>query len=468
VSELVFVLLLVPAALIALVDWRKGVFLAVAVGFLQDPVRKIAEGQPVTYVLGISVIAAVVVLGMLVRGVKPTLAPVYHWHERLRVPVTLFFLLVLLQLVVAFVQTGSIAFVGTGAIAYLSPLMMLFVGFWFALHEGSVVNLIKFYIAGVAIMISGVYLAVLGYQSPLLESVGAGLIIYPETGGSVFLPSGFFRVPETAAWHGGAALALLSVLLVSGRWRWGLFVASLIGLFILGATILTGRRKIFIELLMFFFLYGAWVMYLRRGARNLALFLALCAAVAFIIDVIVLTPSTEDIYRPYVGRYSTVLEDAWERVTDMTVGSFKAVVAANGFLGSGAGVASQGAQYYGGGAGYVGGASEGGLAKLLAELGVPGLLLFLWCVVAIGRSIWISVDRAAGIGTSRAIAVGGGAFLISNLLVYAGASQVYGDPFVLFMIGLLLGQALSVPAAEYRTRHLNLPGTPQHRRVSPA
>ena len=118
----------------------------------------------------------------------------------------------------------------------------------------------------------------------------------------------------------------------------------------------------------------------------------------------------------------------------------------NGWLGSGAGTGRQGAQYFGGGQRLVGQAAEGGLGKVAAELGVPGLLVLPALVFAAGLHLW-KIARGAGRGGSRRAhyAYGLIAFLSANAIMFAVAHQIFGDPLVLYMIGLGLGMALAIP-----------------------
>jgi hypothetical protein len=94
----------------------------------------------------------------------------------------------------------------------------------------------------------------------------------------------------------------------------------------------------------------------------------------------------------------------------------------------------------------VGGAAEGGLGKVLAELGVPGLILLLWMAVAMARYLWSigTVLRDDDPVLSK-LAFGLLAFLVTNGFVYAIAHQVFGDPFILIILGFFLGFVMAMP-----------------------
>ena len=107
-----------------------------------------------------------------------------------------------------------------------------------------------------------------------------------------------------------------------------------------------------------------------------------------------------------------------------------------GWLGGGLGVASQGAQHFGGGAEVFGGAGEGGLGKITAELGVPGLVIALWFGFAAVRYGWhVLMFVSQRSATVARLAYGLVAFLVANLAVFFVATQVFGDLFVLLAAG---------------------------------
>ena len=170
------------------------------------------------------------------------------------------------------------------------------------------------------------------------------------------------------------------------------------------------------------------------------------AALTAVVVAQLISHSTSAVLVPYVRRGITVVAESTSRLEGMTIGQFGAVFSRNGFFGSGAGTGAQGAQYFGGGAEVVGFAAEGGLGKILAELGVPGLAALAWLGFAMGR-VFLRIARGARRLPLRLAAPAYGllALLPANLAVFVTAHQVYGDPFVLIVLGWLSGAALAVP-----------------------
>ncbi len=143
--------------------------------------------------------------------------------------------------------------------------------------------------------------------------------------------------------------------------------------------------------------------------------------------------------------------DVADRFVDLGLEPVQWAIEGFGWLGGGLGIASQGAQHFGGGAEVFGGAGEGGLGKITAELGVPGLLIALWfgfAAVRYGWHVLVFVSRRSA--TVARLAYGLAAFLVANLAVFFVATQVFGDLFVLLLLGLVSGFFVATPVLAER------------------
>ena len=95
---------------------------------------------------------------------------------------------------------------------------------------------------------------------------------------------------------------------------------------------------------------------------------------------------------------------------------------------------------------YCRGASGGGLGETSSQLGIPGLIMVLWTSGALAlylRRILLIVQRSDPRLTRSTFGIV--AFLAANIPMFMVASQVFGDPFVLFVLGWFVGFVLSVP-----------------------
>jgi hypothetical protein len=456
----VYALVIIAMAL-CFANWRIGVLICLLVGFVQDPLRKLVPGEPVFFQALVAAPLAMTLLGAYMRNVRLSFLPLHKWNGVLRAPLTCFILLVMVQTGAGFIRTGSTVVAGIGALSYLAPLPAILLGYQFNRSERDMMKVIKFYlIAGVTMALS-VYLAYAGYDWTILKQVGLGMFTYSIEGRRMILYSGFLRSPEIAAWHAATAACVLLLVSLAIRRRAILKCgAGALVLVLLGVILLTGRRKFLAEIFLFVSIYGFLLIWFRRTAiKSAAIWksaiLLAGGLVAGSISYLYIAPDVSSIdIQPYYNRGLSVGNDVSGRVELMTLDSFQYVIARNGILGSGAGTGSQGSQYFGGGSNVVGFAAEGGLGKVLAELGIPGLVLLLWLVISIGRYMWsillyITRDRELDPLGSRLV-FGLVALLATNGFLYVVAHQVFGDPFVLIVLGFFLGFVMATPKMQQR------------------
>jgi hypothetical protein len=82
---------------------------------------------------------------------------------------------------------------------------------------------------------------------------------------------------------------------------------------------------------------------------------------------------------------------------------------------------------------------------------VPGLAIALWFAFAALRYGWYVVVFVSQRSTPVArLAYGLGAFLVANLAVFTVATQLFGDLFVLLILGLVAGFFLATPVLAER------------------
>jgi hypothetical protein len=451
--------LVIIAMALSFANWRVGVLICIVVGFLQDPLRKLVPGEPVVFTALVAAPLAATVLGAHLRKVRLSFRPLHTWSPVLRRPLNWFMLLVLVQSGAAVIKTGNPVVGAIGTLSYFAPLPAILLGFQFSKTKRDVVKVIRVYLIIAVLMALTVYLSYAGFDWAILKQVGSGLFIYSLESGRLNLYSGFLRSPEIAAWHAATAACLL-VLLSLAVFRNAILkiVAGTIAVALTGAILLTGRRKFLVELILFVSIYALLLVWSRRSLiksavlSRSALLLASGLVVASMGYMFVAPEEAATDIRPYYERGVSVRNDMTDRVSLMTLGSFQYVIQQNGILGSGAGTGSQGVQHFGGAT--TGGAAEGGLAKVLAELGVPGFALLLWLVFSLARYLWsilkIPFVQEMDPGLSKLI-FGLVALLATNAVLFVIAHQVFGDPFVLIILGLLLGFIMATPKIVMRT-----------------
>ena len=445
-TEFIVFLFLALGLLICVSDWRKGIFLCIIVGFLQDPMRKILPGEPLYITAMIALFAFATLIGAKIRFVKFNFRTLHQMKGFLQNPLKIFVVLVLIQSVMAILTTGSFIIATIGMLAYLSPIPILLLGFHLVRNKDDVFRIMKFYISISILMSAGIYLSYMGFEWDILRAVGTELYVYPISGGVIKLHSGFFRSSEVAAWHAGASICFIFILFITSKgtrpFKW---LSIPFTIYFLVAVILAGRRKIIAELVIFITFYGFLLLFFRRGAMKLAIFtLAIGLLFAYLGGTYIIKDADSDLFK-YFERPKGIVEASAERLQLMTTGTLRWAIARNGFFGAGAGAGSQGAQYFGGGAQMVGYSAEGGLGKVVAELGVPGLMIFSWFLFALARYLkWILDETEKRDYLENRMIYGIVSFLLANAVVFVTAHQVFGDIFVLFMLSLMIGSVLGM------------------------
>jgi hypothetical protein len=444
-TEIAFMLILI-LGILCFLDLRMGMYLTLVAGFLQDPLRKVIPDAPVIYSAIVIVFAAFTFLGATQTGALRRFRAIPEWNSRLSGPIGLFAAVVFVQSVAAFFYTGSVFIAGIGLLVYLAPFPALLLAYSFASNPGRVYTFFWVYVVFSAAMVSGVYLSWLGVEWEILKSVGEPLIVYSlDTGEALDLPSGFLRSPEVAAWHAASGACIVLMLgLSKGRKDTGLVTVALV-LFFIGAVMLTGRRKFLLEIAMFLpaLWFLLWHFRMATGRILYLLFGVAFVSVAVMATGVVET-NTREAFQAPVSRGENRFEEVFNRFENLTIGAVPHIIDANGWLGSGAGSGSGGAQYFGGGDERVGLAAEGGLGKVLAEIGVPGILAFLWLCSRFAGNVWRTLRRTSkGEREAAHLTMGIAAFLAATGTVFVSAHQVYSDPFILLVIGACFGFILA-------------------------
>ncbi|MDQ5845791.1 MAG: hypothetical protein M3539_10915 [Acidobacteriota bacterium] len=449
-TDYVLLIAAIFALAVCVTNWRAGFLICLVVGCLQDPIRKLIPGEPIYITSFVLIFVLATCLGAYLKGRRFTLEQIHSWNASLRIPLALFFILVIIQSGVTLLKFGSPILAAIGLLAYITPVPGILLGYHFARRERETHRFIKFYVFLNLLMISGVYLSYAGYDWAVLNQVGERLVAYSMETGVLVLRSGFFRAPEVAAWHAATSICFLIIMFMTLKKHLFLKVATggLI-LFFWGALLFTGRRKFMIEIFIFLAVYGGLLLLIRnRMSRTVRtsflLIVGLTVAAATYSSVV--PEELKTTIDPYYARGATVGADATDRASLMTIESVGYVLEQNGPWGAGAGTGSQGAQHFGGGAEIVGGAAEGGLTKIIAELGLPGLALIIWLTAALGRYFWAIIKEVRRTDFARAsLTFGFVALLAANAFVFVSAHQIFGDPFVLSLLGFLIGFVMAVP-----------------------
>jgi hypothetical protein len=315
------------------------------------------------------------------------------------------------------------------------------------------------YIAAALLSLSGVYLEYEGFQWRTLGEIGEGQIIY-DVGTILKAYSGFYRASEIAAWHAATIACFIFMLSVGKK---PTIARVTIGLVLIGLLvslgILTGRRKMLVEITVFISVYLFLVSWLQRGTARLAMAVLLAGAIGYIGIVGFVAPDLvqksntksaviENAQRigGYAARGQSVFADLPSRVSELGVQPVLWAVSRFGWLGAGLGTGSQGTNAVAEANNIDRGAAEGGLGKIAMELGIPGLFMAAWLVLALAKHLYRQIQIVSKISPQHArMAYGLISFLVANAATFSVATQAYSDLFILLILGWCLGFLLAMP-----------------------
>lgn len=436
------VLLGIVGLIVCVLDWRKGVAVCLLVGFVQDPLRKLDPSQAVYFTALVIPFVVATLFGLMVSKRRVTAAQILSIYPSLKPPLMFFAFVIVAQALNAYARTSSVVVLFIGLMAYLAPMLTLYLGINYVVGVGRELLLLRLYVVLGAIFVAGVLLEAAGVKWAIIGSVGTQLYFYTEKVNVLY--AGIMRAAEISAWH-GAMVAMLSAVLYTIAKRG---VARNIWVLVLAITLLsvflTGRRKGLAEFAMFSLL--AIVISFLSGARfskaYIGVILGVVGLALFALQYMPVSAVFSD-FSEFVLRLGYFPESPLQRAWNMTVGSFEYVLRDNSVFGSGIGVGSQGAQHYGGM--LTGASAESGFGKVLAEVGVIGVLAIGWLgwrMLAVVKDI-VLVAKADTYYWR--LSIGLVAILGANAANFALAHQAYGDPFVLLILGFVIGHLLAIP-----------------------
>ena len=441
-------LLLLASGLVVLLldgNWRDGLLLSVLVGFLQDPIRKLTPGQPSLYVGLVFIAVACCALVLLDQRRGLDLEAMLWRAPQLRRWLPFCAGLIVLQAFNGLLrfQSPLLSLIGVGF--YLAPALGLWLGFQVGRDQVLLRRLVQFYLLVSVLYGVSVWLSYSGFDAAVLKEVGPGILIHFRRGFSVQGASGLWRSSEVAAWHLSAAACLaISLAFASEKpaTTSGLTVLALVFTLL---TLLTGRRKALVLVVVFGLIYGLLFRRYASPTWRDRLFTTIFAAVGLSSATFVLLAGQVlgNQFSEYLNRANSVGGDIFSRFNELGINASLKAFELSGLFGFGAGAASQTgvlafgqSQIVGKHLGYV---SEGGGGKIITELGPVGALMMLVAIVLLIQAMrsYLPLLRYLPAATANFL-IGLLAFGLANTPFFLAASGVYGDPFVLLLLSLCL------------------------------
>ena len=419
--------------------------IAIVLDCFRDPIRKMSEGEPTLLTYCVCAVWGAAFVNLFFGGNDGIrrVRTLFPWIERAMT----WYLLALLPgavLSLALYQNG-VLLAGLGFASYAAPLLGIALGVALAYELKFLKRLLQVYVIVNSIAFVGSIAEYLSWNWPGLGGLEGFEWIRHMPGVIVRLISGFFRSPDIAGFHAANTMMVSAMLLLNRGDRPGLrrridFAWLATATWSAVPLLLCGRRKMLIMPIVFVISY---LLYLQlAGRRNVARILGYVVLLVAIGAVPLALYKDEEGLEDHQAYYATTISDVAPRLKDNVAGSVAGTLEQSGLMGSGLGVATQGAQHF---------AMEArrdvwqedGLSRLFKELGVPGVVLMLiafWMVVTNCRK---NVRRQRFLPAIELQA------LVFALVTANGASFIAshqhfsGDPanalWVLLFVGVFIG-----------------------------
>jgi hypothetical protein len=429
--------------LIAIGDWRQGVYAGILLDVLRDPVRKLSADQSVAITLaGAAVWAFVAWRAWDSEGMR--LKALVRSHAQIRTILTclVFALVPAAALSCVFYPRGYLL-AAVGLLSYVGPVIGIGMGYLFARSDRDIYRLLTFYVIINTIILVGVPLEYLKYDFPGLGGVQHEWLRYRQ-GYTVDLIAGFYRSPDIMGLHAAHVVMFSAILWLqkrSGR-NTAWIIPAVWAAF---CVLLSGRRKMIGIPLVFFTSYiGLCIWRQSRHGKRLMGLAVLGGVLAVTAGLLLLEP--EDIGE-HAAYASTLFTEGPQRANEVVVGSTIETLRRVGILGAGLGSGTQGRHYIKAGRlrnnqGW----QEDGVSRLFLEFGGPGALLVLFAVFL---SFRLSVQAIKTIPPDHSLQVlqfGLASVVVGNAASFVISHQQYsGDPvsglMAMMMAGIVLGLA---------------------------
>lgn len=459
---LLIVAILLAAVVISIeYGWKGALFYTIAIGFLQDPIRKIAEGS--TYYGGLA-FACFLITFFALKNVNRIWYTIYlFWtNQKLIAIVPVFYYLIGFQALNSFARIGDIRLSVVGILFYTLPILALWVGFHLGKDKLLVRKFLKVYVIFCTIFAFTVLLDAQGVKNPLFAEVGAGLGITHIGEGN----SGLWRTSEIAGWHlaAGACFSFILGITSKNSFHQNIWFILSIGLTLLTTT--TGRRKalgIVIVFIALFLLYYSSSSHKSRVFKIVSsLFLVIILTISS-YGLIFDESSIQNLERYEERTAGFTIDETQNRFNSGIARLVRGIEIAGPFgfgVGAGSNTGDTGISTSSLGQRSLGYVSEGGGGRIVAELGYLGSLLFIYILFQLGILYYKNFKMGIAFLPPDIfnVLVGLLIFVLANTISFFQAAQLYSDLFVLIIIGISFGCFLSVPllSSEYNKSKLTV------------
>jgi hypothetical protein len=413
--------------IVSLRDWRQGIYLAVVIDAFRDVIRKMAAEQPVWISQAIIIVWAAIFVSCVSQQIQ-TRRDFWRTFPRLKQAAVLLFIALVPGAVMSLLlyRNGWIL-VAIGGVSYLGPLAGAFIGVCLANNPGHVYRFMKIFVILNSVVLVGGIAEWSQWGWPGLGGLLGHDWIRHMPGVLVRLVSGFYRSPDIAGFHAAHVVIFSCLLVLPTRKGGGIkplwFFSALWGLF---ALILTGRRKMFALPVAFLIVWAiVEVTRRQRNTKSQLLFIGVSYAL-FAAGAFYLIQGDDELADHQIYLATTIFDVAPNLYNHAFQGSIT-TLSQSGVLGSGLGIATQGAQYSGVSRSKAW--QEDGVSRIFKELGLVGAVFLAIAILMIFRELRRALRFRMQWSARNSLQNGGVAIAAANLACFVMSHQhISGDP----------------------------------------
>ena len=435
--------MVLAGCLVALGNWRAGIYAGLLLDCLRDPMRKLADDQSVLITIGGAAVWGAMLLRMLIDH-QSELRLFLQRYPTMRMTVAFLLLAVIPGAMLScLLYAGGWKLAVIGSASYLAPLVGIAAGYFLATSEAEVYRMLKAYALINSIALIGVPLEYFDFNVPALGGIQTEWVRYRE-GYTVDLIAGFYRSPDIMGLHAAHVVMFSSLLFLRSRsatkfgWAGAVLWAGT-------CMLLSGRRKMVGIPLVFLASYiGIARMRGLRHIDRLVVLVATCCLLAGAVFIFVWDDGISQEYTEYAG---TIVTEGAERINDVVIRSSIGTMQQVGLLGAGIGTATQGRHYVSGAVSRkLRGWQEDGVSRLIMEFGIPGLIFVAISGCCLLRSLWQALKLVPPHHSVQAMQVGALGVVFGDFAsAIISHQQFSGDPVSGLIVTMLAGVTLGAP-----------------------
>ena len=431
-------------------DWRRGIYLMIFIGIIKDPIRKMIPDAPAYLALATVPVYVSILIGAFIENPK-VFKDFMAKFPRLSKAIFIF----VISLIPAAVKSatfgsGTWKVTALGLFSYMSVILGIYIGYFCFQRHKNMTNMLKFYCFITALLLIGTpmeYLgAAKGWAALGTTAMGNEWHQYSVPGVVINMIAGFYRSPDVMGWH-STALSMLSIVLATnttGKERY--FWVALAGWGLIG-SVLCGRRKMFFMLPIFI---SVLTMVYFSVPKRIKI-----ASVAMIVLISLFSgyylyrkigPNAA-IEKYYFQNPDVIFGRVEKQGIDSVIGTYKQ----SGIFGEGLGTATQGSQHI-----HVSKPrtwQEGGLDRIMVEMGLPGFVCFIYLVLCLFMTIWAKIVNNPVFYNQSDFSIRAGlfSFMVANSACFVISHQIFGDPLIICFVAILIGALMSESYVEDQT-----------------